>query len=89
MDGLTLHQLRCFDAVVAEGSFQAAAARLGRTHPTIFTAVKNLEGQIGLQALRADAVVNRQAKIMQLAGAPFCVHGPGQELSRPFPMYRG
>ena len=54
MDGLTLHQLRCFDAVVAEGSFQAAAARLGRTHPTIFTAVKNLEGQLGLTLFDRD-----------------------------------
>ena len=54
MDGLTLHQLRCFDAVVAEGSFQAAAAKLGRTHPTIFTAVKNLEGQLGLTLFDRD-----------------------------------
>ena len=28
MDGLTLQQLLCFDAVVGEGSFQAAAAKL-------------------------------------------------------------
>ena len=51
MDGVTLHQLRCFDAVVAEGSFQAAAERLGRTHPTVFAAVKNLEAQLGLVLL--------------------------------------
>ena len=51
MDGLTLHQLHCFDAVVGAGSFQAAADRLGRTHPTIFTAVKNLEAQLGLALL--------------------------------------
>ena len=48
MDGLTIHQLLCFDAVVAEGSFQAAADRLHRTHPSVFTAVKNLEAQLGL-----------------------------------------
>jgi DNA-binding transcriptional LysR family regulator len=48
MDGLTLHQLLCFDAVVTEGGFQAAAAKLRRSHPSVFTAVKNLEGQLGL-----------------------------------------
>ena len=40
MDGLTIHQLQCFDAVVSEGSFQAAATKLHRTHPTVFTAIK-------------------------------------------------
>jgi len=44
----TLQQLQCFDAVVTEGGFQAAAARLGRTHPTVFTAIGNLEAQLGL-----------------------------------------
>jgi DNA-binding transcriptional LysR family regulator len=48
MDGLTIHQLQCFDAVVVEGSFQAAADKLHRTHPSVFTAVKNLEAQVGL-----------------------------------------
>jgi DNA-binding transcriptional LysR family regulator len=48
MDSLTIHQLLCFDAVVAEGSFQAAADKLHRTHPSVFTAVKNLEAQLGL-----------------------------------------
>jgi DNA-binding transcriptional LysR family regulator len=51
MDRLTLLQLRCFDAVVSEGSFQAAAAKLNRTHPSVFTAVKNLEAQLGLKLL--------------------------------------
>jgi len=49
MDGVTLHQLLCFDAVVTEGGFQAGAARLGRTHSTVFTAVKNLEAQLALR----------------------------------------
>jgi DNA-binding transcriptional LysR family regulator len=47
MKGLTLQQLQCFDAVVAEGGYQAAAKRLGRTHPTVFTAIRNLEAQLG------------------------------------------
>jgi DNA-binding transcriptional LysR family regulator len=51
MDGMTLQQLSCFDAVVAEGSFQAAAAKLRRSHPTVFTAVKNLEAQLGFELL--------------------------------------
>jgi DNA-binding transcriptional LysR family regulator len=54
MDGLTIHQLQCFDAVVAEGSFQAAAARLNRTHPSVFTAVKNLEAQLDLTLFNRD-----------------------------------
>src|SRR5215470_1887228 len=55
MDRLTLLQLRCFDAVVTEGSFQAAATKLNRTHPTVFTAVKNLEAQLGLTLLNRAA----------------------------------
>jgi len=51
LDGVTIHQLRCFDAVVTEGGFQAAAAKLGRSHPAVFTAVKNLESQLGLALL--------------------------------------
>ena len=47
----TIHQLLCFDAVVTEGSFQAAAGKLRRTHPTVFAAVKNLEAQVGLTLL--------------------------------------
>jgi DNA-binding transcriptional LysR family regulator len=43
----TLQQLQCFDAVVSEGSFQAAAAKLGRSHPAVFAAVGNLEAQLG------------------------------------------
>ncbi len=48
MNGLTLHQLRCFEAVVRAGSFQAAAKILNRTHPTIFVAIKALEEQVGV-----------------------------------------
>jgi DNA-binding transcriptional LysR family regulator len=51
IEGLTLHQLQCFDAVVCEGSFQAAADKLLRTQPTVFTSVKNLEAQLGLVLL--------------------------------------
>jgi DNA-binding transcriptional LysR family regulator len=49
MDGLTIQQLTCFDAVVTEGGFQAAAEKLHRAHPTVFAAVRNLETQLGLR----------------------------------------
>ncbi|RWB75205.1 MAG: LysR family transcriptional regulator [Mesorhizobium sp.] len=51
MDGLKLHDLRCFDAVAAQGSFQAAAKALHRTHPSVFAAIARLEEQLGLRLL--------------------------------------
>lgn len=47
----TIHQLLCFRAVAAEGSFPAAAEKLHRSHPAVFTAVKNLESEMGLRLL--------------------------------------
>lgn len=47
MTSLTLSQLRTLDALVREGSLQAAAARLGRTHPTLHTALGNMENSLG------------------------------------------
>lgn len=47
----SLHELACFDAVIAEGSFQAAADRLHRTHPAVYAAVKNLEHRLGVALL--------------------------------------
>ncbi|MBZ9767254.1 LysR family transcriptional regulator [Mesorhizobium sp. CA6] len=51
MDGVKLHDLRCFDAVARRGSFQAAAQALHRTHPSVFAAVARLEEQLGLTLL--------------------------------------
>lgn len=51
MDGVTIHQLMCFDAVVSEGGFQAAAEKLLRSQPTVSSSVKNLEAQLGLTLL--------------------------------------
>ncbi|HVO02055.1 MAG TPA: LysR family transcriptional regulator [Candidatus Cybelea sp.] len=48
---ITHHQLACFDAVVREGSFQAAALKIGRSQPSVFLAVKNLEAQLGVSLL--------------------------------------
>jgi DNA-binding transcriptional LysR family regulator len=47
----TLNELQCFDAVVQAGAFQAAAARLHRSHPAVFAAVAKLEQQLGVQLL--------------------------------------
>jgi len=54
MNNFTLHELACLDAVVSEGSFQAAAAKLHRTHPTVHAGIKNLEHQLGVVLLNRD-----------------------------------
>src|SRR5437868_4399450 len=54
MNGMTLQQLQCFEAVVTEGGFQAGAACLCRTHSTVFTSVKNLESLLGLRLMNRD-----------------------------------
>jgi DNA-binding transcriptional LysR family regulator len=46
IEGVTIHQLLCFDAVVTESSFQAAAEKLRRSQPTVSSSVKNLETQL-------------------------------------------
>lgn len=51
MQRFTLTELMCFDAVADEGSFQAAAVKLHRTHPSVFAAVGKLERQAGLRLL--------------------------------------
>ena len=51
IEGVTLHQLQCFDAVVTEGGFQLGADKLRRAQPTVFAAVKSLEAQLGLTLL--------------------------------------
>src|SRR5882757_6465143 len=51
LDNVTLNQLQCFEAVVSEGSFQAAAEKLRRAQPTVSTSVKNLENQLQLTLL--------------------------------------
>jgi len=51
IDALTIHQLRCFDAVVSEGSFQSAAEKLRRSQPTISSSIKNLETELRISLL--------------------------------------
>ena len=47
----TLQELSCLLAVASEGSFQAAAARLHRTHPAVHAAIKQLEQHVGVPLL--------------------------------------
>jgi DNA-binding transcriptional LysR family regulator len=69
MDGVTIHQLQCFEAVVSEGGFQAGAEKLRRSHSTVFTAIKNLEGQLGLKLL------DREGYRVRLTDAGRSFHG--------------
>src|SRR6478752_3179210 len=48
---MDLAELRVFLTVVSEGSFSKAAARLGRTQPTVSLAVRRLEEQVGQKLL--------------------------------------
>ena len=74
MKSLTVQQLQCFDAVIAEGSYQAAAIRLGRTHPTVFTAIKNLEAQVGVALFDRTTEPPRQRKrAASLASVKCCL----------------
>lgn len=47
----TLQELSCLQAVATEGSFQAAAARLHRTHPAVHAAIRQLEQRVGVPLL--------------------------------------
>ncbi|PRX91773.1 LysR family transcriptional regulator [Paraburkholderia sp. BL25I1N1] len=68
MNEPTLFQLQCFEALVSEGSFAAAAAHLNRTHPTVHAAVAALEAQVGMVLL--DRTGYRVSLTAQ--GAAFC-----------------
>lgn len=48
LDGLTLDQLRVFITIAEEGSFRAAAKRLGRAQSAVSFAIANLEAQLAV-----------------------------------------
>jgi len=50
-----VHQLNCFLAVVEEGSFNRAAARLHKTQPAISYQVKQLEDELGMSLFHRGA----------------------------------
>ncbi len=76
MSSFTLHELQCFDAVVTAGSFQAAAQRLHRSHPSVFAAVTKLEQQLGLSLL------DRSGYRVRLTEAGQSFHRKVQQLLR-------
>jgi DNA-binding transcriptional LysR family regulator len=49
LDGVSLDQLRTFIAAAEEGSFSAAARKLGRAQSVVSDLVGNLEGQVGVE----------------------------------------
>ncbi len=49
LEGVTIEQLRTFRAVVEEGSFSAAARKLGRVQAAVSQAMDRLEAQLGLR----------------------------------------
>jgi DNA-binding transcriptional LysR family regulator len=52
---LSLQSLACLDAVASEGGFQAAAAKLHRTHSAVFAAIRQLESRAGVALLDRSA----------------------------------
>jgi DNA-binding transcriptional LysR family regulator len=44
---ITFQQMLSFDAVVSQGSIQAGAKHLSKTHPSVVTALKKLEDELG------------------------------------------
>ncbi len=84
MHNFTLHDLHCFVAVVREGSFQAAAASLHRSHAAVFAALKKLEGQFDLalldrggyrvQPTRAGLSLYRRAEALLREAESFSLH---------------
>jgi DNA-binding transcriptional LysR family regulator len=49
LEGVTIEQLRTLRAVVEEGSFSAAARKLGRVQAAVSQAIDRLEAQLGLR----------------------------------------
>jgi DNA-binding transcriptional LysR family regulator len=47
----SLHQLECFLALAAEGSFAAAAKRVHKSHTAVFATIRNLEDTVGVALL--------------------------------------
>lgn len=46
---MEIHQIECFLAVIETGSFRAASEKLNKAQSAISTAIKNLEGELGIQ----------------------------------------
>jgi DNA-binding transcriptional LysR family regulator len=55
LDGVSLYQLRTFIAAAEEGSFSAAARRLGRAQSVVSQTLASLEGQLRVQLFDRSA----------------------------------
>ncbi len=71
---ITLKQIQTLDAVVREGSFQAGARALHRTHPSVITLLKKLEQQLGF------ALFDRSAYRTTLTAAGGAFHRESRRL---------
>src|SRR5215475_3869942 len=63
LDGLSLDQVRTFIAAVDEGSFSAAARKLGRAQSAVSEMVRGLELQLGID------LFDRSARYPQLTAS--------------------
>lgn len=82
MSAFTLHELQCFDAVVAHGGFQAAAEQLHRSHPSVFAAVAKLERQLGV------ALLDRSGYRVRPTEAGRTLHRKAEALLRESELFR-
>ncbi|MGS1096379.1 LysR family transcriptional regulator (plasmid) [Aquamicrobium terrae] len=74
MQNFTLQEIQCFDAVVREGGFQAAAALLNRSHAAVFAAIAKLEDNLGV------ALFDRTGYRVALTDAGRSFHRKAQSL---------
>src|SRR5271170_6858195 len=59
LEGVTIEQLRTLRAVAEEGSFSAAARKLGRVQAAVSQAIDRLEAQLGLRLFDRSGRVPR------------------------------
>src|ERR1700729_705777 len=59
LEGVTIEQLRTLRAVKSEGSFSAAARKLGRVQAAVSQAIDRLEAQLGLRLFDRTSRVPR------------------------------
>src|SRR5256885_1501497 len=80
MQGVTLQQLQCLEAVAAEGGLQAAARRLGRTHPAVSAAIRALEAQLGVALFDRSGyrMSLTDQGLVRLVPVCACDYGPAQ-----------
>lgn len=72
----TPHQLECFLALAAEGSFAAAAKRVHKSHTAVFATIRNLEEIIGV------ALLDRSGYRVTLTPAGISFHAEAERVVR-------